>query len=365
MLKSSFGFIFIIIIAASVFVPIDLPYGFNSTAKVFPLQRWVLQKGQDGILVASLHDYKTGIMKDYTSFEFDRGDIINIKFNPLHNERKVEAGQQIASILSNTLGEQIIKLESQLMIEEANLENVRTGEKIQIIDRAQEEVALAEEQIRISEEALDLQSKNYNRYKKLYEEGVIALAELEVYENNLNQAHISVDVAKSRVEVSKTNIEVNNTGEKPEQILLFETRINAIKNQIEFLNQKNGNFSIDAPISGKLSFETDSFGDRIIIEDTTQHILLIPIKIKDREYVNQQSQIDIDLVGVDSTIQATLVEVSSKIEKLNNDLVVLAKASVDGDVGFINSGMPVRCKVNCGKITPYEYLRRSVKVEIK
>jgi len=90
----SIGIIMIILIVASVFVPVDIPYAFDSTAKVYPLQEWVIHKRPDGSMVSTLHNHKTGLLKDYASYQFDRGDIVNIQFNPNRiAESQIDSGE--------------------------------------------------------------------------------------------------------------------------------------------------------------------------------------------------------------------------------------------------------------------------------
>ncbi|MFK8104864.1 MAG: HlyD family secretion protein [Saprospiraceae bacterium] len=352
MIKSSVGLFLLIAIVASVFVPVELPYAFDSTAKVYPLQKWVLQKSPDGSLISSLHNYKTGLMKDYASYQFDRGDVVNIKFN--ENQilgTKVDSGTLIANITSNSLQEDIVQLKNRIAIERANLTKELAGQKPETIRKGEEEVILAKQQ-------LDLERKYFDRAEQMFKEGLISRAEFEDKENNFKGAQI-------RVELAQKNITVLDTGEKPEQISLIRTRINALDKEIAFLQNTSNNYTITSPIGGKVRFETDLQGDRLIIEDSTEHILFIPVKLEDRDFVGLDSKVELKVLGSDSIVLAQLIEVSNKVEVIYNNLVVLAKASVKGSAGLLSTGMPIRCKVTCGSVTPKEYLKRAINVDLK
>ena len=69
--------------------------------------------------------------------------------------------------------------------------------------------------------------------------------------------------------------------------------------------------------------------------------------------------------GSDTLVQAELISISDKVEILNRNVVVIAKASVHGDVPGLSSGMPVKCKITTGKVLPIEYMKRSMKIESK
>ncbi|MEM9821022.1 MAG: hypothetical protein AAF985_08115, partial [Bacteroidota bacterium] len=328
------------------------PYTFESTGKVYPLQQWVLQKNQDGSLLSTLHNYKSGLLKDYSSFQFDRGDLINIRFNPGQIvESKVDSGALIATIGSNMLAERLIRLQNDLSIEQANLSKALAGRKPEIVDKAAEELILAKQE-------LQLRKKQYERAKEMHEEGILAFADFERAEGVYQQT-------QTRVSVAEENISVITTGERPEQINFIKAKIVSIQKEIAFLQMTNDSYNIFTPIAGSIGFETTPQADKLIIEDTTERILYIPVKVSDRDFIDKNTIIELSIVGQDTLVPAKLVEVGKKVEILNRNVVVLAKASVAGNVPGLATGMPVKCKVSCGHVKPMEYMKRSMKVELK
>ncbi len=352
MFKGSIGIIMIILIVASVFVPVDIPYAFDTTAKVYPRQEWVIHKRPDGSMVSTLHNHKTGLLKDYSSYQFDRGDIVNIQFNPNRiAESQIDSGELIAVIQSNLLNGQLIALENEKNIEKANLLRAQAGSKPEIISQAKEELHLAEQE-------LEIQKLKIARAQDMLNEGLLARADFENTENDFKQA-------KNALVVAQEKIEVVTSGDRPAEVEYIKSKIASLRNQLAFLKTSTDNYTIHSPIAGKISFETGIDGDRMIIADTTEHILIIPIKLRDRDFIGENTTVELSILGQDTLIPATLIGVNEKVEILNRNVVVLAKAMVSGDIPGMASGMPIKCKVTCGSVKPLEYLKRSTNLELK
>jgi len=352
MFKGAIGIILIILIIASVFVPIDIPYAFDSTAKVYPLQQWVIHKRPDGSLVSTLHNHKTGLLKDYSSYQFDRGDIVNIQFNPNQiSESKIDSGELIAVIQSNLLNGQLVSLENEKNIEKANLLRTRAGAKPEIVSQAREELHLAEQE-------LEIQKLKIARAEDMLNEGLLARAEYENIENDFKQANNALVVAREKILVA-------TSGDRPEEVEYIKSRIASLRNQIDFLKTSTDNYTIHSPIAGKISFETALDGDRMMIQDTTEHILIIPVKLRDRDFMDENTVIELSILGQDTLVPAKLLGLNDKVEIINRNVVVLAKASVSGNIPGLASGMPVKCKVTCSAVRVLEYLKRSANLELK
>jgi len=352
MFKGFIGIILVILIIASVFVPIDVPYAFDSTAKVYPLQQWVIHKRPDGSLVSTLHNHKTGLLKDYSSYQFDRGDIVNIQFNPNQiSESKIDSGELIAVIQSNLLNGQLVSLENEKNIEKANLLRTRAGAKPEIVSQAREELHLAEQE-------LEIQKLKIARAEDMLNEGLLARAEYENIENDFKQANNALVVAREKILVA-------TSGARPEEVEYIKSRIASLRNQIDFLKTSTDNYTIHSPIAGKISFETALDGDRMMIQDTTEHILIIPVKLRDRDFMDENTVIELSILGQDTLVPAKLLGLNDKVEIINRNVVVLAKASVGGNIPGLASGMPVKCKVTCSAVRVLEYLKRSTNLELK
>lgn len=348
MLKEATGFLIVVFLVGSIFLPIDIPYAFESTAKVFPLQEWSVVKRPDGSLVSTLHHYQTGLLRDFSSFQFDRGDVIQVQFNKeLLAKPSVDSGALIATILSNTLDGRLVELENEKAIETANLKRTQAGAKPELIQQVKEELRLAEEEV-------NLRQLQLTRAEEMLKNELIARSEYEVAENALVQSQNALVVAKEKISVA-------TSGEKPEQVAYIESKIQSIQKEIDFLNTTTGNYAIYTPIGGKVTYKSDAAGDQIIIEDASERIILLPIRLRDRDYIDENTKFEFSVPGIDSLLTADLVGIEEKVEYINNDVVVIAKLLMNKGLNKLATGMPLRCKVTCEEVRPIEYFKRSAR----
>ncbi|MCB9277035.1 MAG: hypothetical protein H6564_23585 [Lewinellaceae bacterium] len=333
----------LLLIAGMAFVPIDIPYTIGSMAKILPAREWVLSSGQDGYLSIALHDHVSGKLKLSEGFQSERGDFVRVEFSD--TVQYISKGDAVATIVSSKLDEQLNSLRAQLAVEMSNHDVVATGEKEQLLGQLQEEINLYRE-------GFILQKKNYERSKKLLEEGIIAVAEMERAENAYNEAARKVEVAEKALRVAAT-------GQKKESVFLVSTRIASLKKQIAFLEEKQKLFSITAPFDGLVRIESTATGDRLIIEDTTASVLAIPVRRKDSRFVYPGQHIQVKLEGSSAIIDCSVLSVGAEVEFLDRDEVVALKALTKAK--NLPSGMPVRCEARCDSVRVPEFLSRSIR----
>jgi hypothetical protein len=351
-LKRYSGFIILILLAALVFSPIEVPFSVDSVAKALPARQWILFKGLDGSLTATLHDHRSGVMKGAEGYQFDRGDLVQMHFNESWQSGTcVRAGEKVATITSNFLNERLVQLKNLLAIEQANLNILTTGEKQQIIKQLEEGVNLAKEN-------LLLQQKNKERAELLIKDGLISQMELDIAQNAYEQAIIQIRLAEKALEVGAT-------GEKQEAIALSQSTIDSYKKEIAFLEARQNQYVITAPFEGVIRFESGLDGERLYVEDTSAFVFFIPIRFKDSRYVQPGQQMDLRLLDTGMTVSSTIMGMDSKVHLLLNEpeAVVIARAVVTEGKEKLPSGMPLRCRVYCGNVRLKEFLRRSIQWE--
>jgi hypothetical protein len=344
-MKRYSGIILLALLIAAAFAPIKVPYTLESVAKVLPARQWILTRGADGALTVTLHDHRSGLLEEAEGYQFDRGDLVQMEFNAADSLRHfAREGEILAAITSNRLEEQLTALKNQLRVEKANLGVVSTGEKQELIRQLTEEVRLAEENLK-------LQKKMYDRGKVLYEEGVIALSEFEQVEN----AH---DAAILAVRVAREALEVGNTGEKVETVTLANEQIEALQQQIAFFEDKQRRYLLHAPFDGSVRSEITLEGDRILLEDTAASILLIPLRLKDARYVEAGQEIVVKLPDREQEFASSVLNVGAQVQLLGSEQVVVVKALTREKE--LPGGVPMRCRIDCGKVRISEFLKRSV-----
>lgn len=352
MIKSFSGILLIVLVVASIWTPVELPFTVESTALVYPLQSWELQKNPDGTLLGNLRNHKNGQLQDYSSYQFERGDVIQINFaKDAALFGQVDSGALMASIASNALSQNLIQLENDLRVEKAQLESARTGQKPEI----QKE---AEEKVRLQEEALVIREQQLKRSEALTKEGLFAQAQ---YEKDLNQ----YEQAKINIQLAKEQLAVVSTGEKPEDIKLIESRIAALQKQIDFQLNTSGLYRIYSPIAGEVRYESNATGDKLIVDNTSTYIFQIPVKLKDTKLIEIGAPVEWSPLFADTTYQARLTSWGTKVEILNQEQVVMAQAEMPGPIEGLIYGMPVRCAINIGKVTPLEYFKQSMDIKLR
>ncbi len=311
-------------------------------AKALPVRQWIMVKNIDGSLTAALNNHLTGAISQAESYEFDRGDLVNMHFL----NGSVKTGEPVVSISSNRLSEQLVALRTELEVETANLKVIATGEKQELIRQLRQEVNLAKSE-------LDLYQKQLNRARQTYAEGLISEQELEIAENAFDQAEVRIRVAEEALKVA-------DTGEKSEAREMAASRIASLREQINFLEKKETQYAIPAPFDGRVRFEQSILeGDRLFLEDTTASILFIPVKLKDVQFIEPGQNITLTWIDQSRTFESKVLEVSNQVELVNLDQLVITVKALTYEKNLA-SGLPIRCRINCGNVRVLEFLRRSV-----
>ncbi len=347
-MKRYSGIIILLLLAAVVFAPVDVPFTVESVARVLPARQWALLKSPDGSLSATYYDHRTGLVSNQEGYQFDRGDLVQVRFN--HNWKTgsgIRAGETVATITSNTLGEELMRLKNQLAVEQANLGVVASGEKPQVITQLEEEINLAKAD-------LELRKKMLERNRQLHADGLIAAMQLEQAENAYNES-------LARVRVAEKTLQVSATGEKQETVSLASSKIASLQKEIRFLENKQSKYALTAPFDGQVRFEATPEGDRLLVEDASTVILQIPVRLRDSRFVQPGQDIELQLVDNQTRIVATILEVGARVEILNREQVVIVKAAAGGYGASLPPGMPVRCRIDCGKVRVAEFLKRSIR----
>lgn len=343
------------LLIALAYLPLDVPFALDSVARVLPARQWVLSHAADGTLSAVVYDHHTGMVRRQEGYQFDRGDMVQMRF---HDGWKVgtriKAGEIVATIASNRLSEQLVQLKNQLAVEQANLGVVASGQKPQVIAQLEEEISLARADV-------ELRRKSLERTKQLQADGLIAALAVEQAENTLHDA-------EARVRLAEKSLAISASGEKPETVTVTSSRIASLQKEIEFLENKRSKYVITAPFAGEVRIENTPEGDRLLVEDTTALIVQIPIRLRDLRYLQQGQQLELQLVDRQATAQATVLEIGKRVEIVSFEQVVIVKAlvtqSAEQSAAMFSPGAPVRCRVVCERVRLLEYLRRSIRWQL-
>lgn len=341
------------LLIALAYVPLDVPFTLDSVARVLPARQWVLTHAAAGTLAASVYDHRTGSVRGQEGYQFDRGDLVQMRFQEnWKSGTRVKAGETVATILSNRLSEQLVQLKNQLAVEEANLGVATTGQKPQVLAQLEEEISLAKADV-------ELRRKTLERLNQLQGDGLISALQLE-------QAETALHDAEARVRLAEKSLAISASGEKQEMVTVTSSRIAALQKEIEFLENKRSKYVITAPFAGEVRFENAVEGERLLVEDTTALIVQIPIRLRDQQYLQPGQQIELQLIERRASAQATVLEISKRVEVVGFEQVVIVKALVaqsaeQSAATMFSPGAPVRCRVLCDRVRVVEFLRRSIR----
>ncbi|MCB0519218.1 MAG: hypothetical protein H6577_26335 [Lewinellaceae bacterium] len=336
------------VLALLAFSPVDIPFTLDTMCRSMPLQEWALLKDPNGTLSISWNDHLTGAVKSSQTFNFERGDVVEVQFNPSIAGGKgcaVLPGDTLAILTSSQLGERLVQLKNQLAIEKANLQVVATGQKPQIIKQLEAEIALAEENS-------SLKQKQFERTRQLFAEGLVAKTDLEAAENAYQEAHIQVDIAKKALAAA-------DTGDKQESQRLAGSQVASLQQEINFLENRQGRLAITAPFGGLARFEQTPLGDKLVLEDTAATVLLAPVQLRHSRYfqVGMETELTLAASQLPTATVARVAEIGDRVEVLDRRQVVFAKLVTSAKMP---KGTPFRCRLSGGEVRVSEFLRRSL-----
>lgn len=343
--RSLFIGILVLVIFTLLFaLPINLEYKLKVQGKLLPVKEWMMYKGTDGRLTSILTDYKLGINQSYDVTLFDRGDAIQfVLSSALHSGASIRIKDTIALVYSNEIERQIENLKGQIISAQALLSLNLTGEKEAIINQEKNNLVYAEKKATEQKKILD-------RLEALYKKGLASQEEYEVAKgtNELNQ--INILIAESRLNSVQT-------GSKAEQISYIKSQISALEKELTVIKKRYEGFTLLSPISGVVNRKTNS-DTLIIISDTTEFVIISPIKIQDKKFIFPLQKVEIYLNNVLQDVKAHIIEVSSKVQILNGYQVVTALTSIESKSSDLMPGLFIDCYINTGSLTPIQYLER-------
>ena len=326
-------------------IPFKIPYTFKSTARIYPSQEWVLMTGQDDSFISVIYDNKTNVINNLTNYKFERGDIAELNINPqLISGQQINKGDTIAFIHSFDIENELTELRSEIEVEKASLNVLKSGEKVSIINEAEKKYDYAIQQLKLDE-------KTFLRQQTLFQDSVISAAEFDQVENVYQLAKINLNILENELLSLKS-------GDKPSEINLINEKINSIKINIEILENQKDQYFIISPRSGIINF-SPALGQYFSISDNNEYILKIAIQLKNRKHLDSLSSINFEIAGDNAINSASLLQINDKVESIGSHQIFFIKAIADNNDN-ISRGMAVQCKIACDDVSLFEYCMRTM-----
>ncbi len=312
--------------------------------QVYPIEEWVLTRGNNGQIISSMMNYERGHTAQYSLNQFERGEFISLKFsNKLNNEEFINKGDTIASIISSEVEDQLISLIGDLDVAKANLKTKNVGQKKSVIKEAAN-------RLKYTEEKIEEHKVLFQRISSLYAKGLSSQAEYETQKWALDLLEIEKQIYKSELENA-------STGVKQEEIDLIESRISSIKSRLSFLRNRKNNLTIISPLSGyaKNIFSTDTL---LAVINNKEIILKVPVKVEDIDLIKKGMNLKVNVSNLEKEFSGLVVFISPEVRFLNNRQVVFVSVKMDNSEEKLLPGMVKEINLEIKQIKLYEYLER-------
>ncbi len=248
-------------------------------AEVSPRSEWIMARGRNDQIISSVMNNQTGVMTDMKILQFDRGEAMSLRFSKtFENSKRIFAGDTIAQLTSSDLNEQIVSIENELSIAKATLAAGVTGEKEAVI----KELLKSKD---ANSYKLQTQRKIKERNEALHSQKLISDNEYELSLQEFKQLEFNGLILDAKIE-SVT------TGDKPEVISLFQTKIKSFERTLEVLKNRKLGMVIVSPITGTVipSFNSDTLLSVIDVENI---ILKVPLKLTEVAFFHEGDSISV------------------------------------------------------------------------
>lgn len=337
--------LFIIILAVVIyFLPVNLPLNLSVRAKILPASEWTVAKNDNGQIVTILFDNKSGVSRNYSVSNFERGDDVRLIFrSDLKLNSFVTTSDTIAKFYSNEIERQLTALNGSLDVAKASLILNQTGDKESLIK-------MAEEQLSFQKKNAEEQRKILIRQEQLYQKKLISQEEYEISKGTAELNDLQIAIANA-------NLETFRTGQKSEQIDFIRSQIAAFENEIKILEKRFADFNIVPAINGTIS--KLSFGDTLLsIQNTDEYFLMIPVNFKNQKYISVNQQVSFYSEINQTDFNGKIISVNTSVQYLVGEPVIIVIASIENKKQPLNTGLITECEIHCGSFPIAAHLKR-------
>lgn len=337
--------LFLIILAVVIyFLPVNLPLNLSARAKILPASEWIVARNDNGQIFTRLFDNRSGLSKNYSVSNFERGDDVRLIFrSDLKINSVVTTKDTIAKLYSNEIERQLTALKGSLEVAKASLKLNQTGDKASL-------VKMAEEQLAFQKKNAEEQRKILFRQEQLYQKKLISQEEYEISKGTAELNDLQIAIANA-------NLETVRTGEKTEQIDFINSQIKSFENEIAILEKRTADFNIVPAIDGTIS--KLSIGDTLlIIQNTDDYFLMIPVNLKNQKYISIGEQVSFYSETDQTEFYGKIISINNSVEYLLGEPVIIVTAEIKNDNKPLNTGLITECKIHCGNMSIADHIKR-------
>ena len=335
----------VVLAAALLLAPVEIPDSVTGMGRVLPAQEWVLVRTASGAVTATLRDHRTGAVSTTFAAEPARGDAVRFDLGPAASQEAVEAGEVVGTVASGEAALRLSAVRGQIEQAEAELALSGVGAKRETVEASQQEVGRAEA-------ALDQAKMRAARQRELFAGGLTSAQALE-------EAESAVQLAKAGVSAAKALVAATRAGDRPEEAAVVRARIGALEREARSLMQRERMGTLASPISGRVGrvFSPDTL---LLVADTSAYRVLLPIRWSDRDRVRVGSSVTLDVASEGAAPEARVVDVRQAAAPRAGQAYLVATAEVVSGRGQLVPGLLVPCVIEAEPKTPLAHLRTAL-----
>lgn len=148
----------------------------------------------------------------------------------------IKQGQIIARLESNDLEAQLKQAEADLQVAQQRYAELIAGSRSQEVEQASAKLELAEANLRVA-------AANLERYKKLYQQGIVPAQQLDSAQNDY-------DVRQAETRNAREAFGLVKEGPRPETAAVLRGEINQAMTKVDFYKTQLKNAQIESPLTG-------------------------------------------------------------------------------------------------------------------
>lgn len=171
----------------------------------------------------------------------------------------VKKGQVLTRLETSALNAQYQQAKALLEIARQQVNIAKSGAR-------PEEIAQLKEQETASLTAFQTTEDNYNRQKKLFQDGVIP-------QSAFDQALAARDASKAQLESIRLSLKMAQTGARPEDLKIASLSVESAQNQVNALGATIGYASVRAPFDGIVNLRNYEVGEYAGLGDALFEII--------------------------------------------------------------------------------------------
>lgn len=332
----------IIILSISGVFPVSISYSIKVPAQIVPIREYVLNRTNDGSLLFTQFDYSGNSLQKYQVFEIERGDIGQFYLNPtLSKKTAISEGDTIGQFTSNNTSRELAALQGKLSAEKQSLYVLLSGEKPSLVNELRQKLNFTAKQV-------EEQRKILERKRDLFRKGLISEQENEISETDYEL----LQIAEKKAQAELTSV---LTGAKESEIKYMQSRIQALEQEIEVLENKRRSMTLIAPFSGKL-LQTFSSDTILVVVDTTAYVARMLVKLRDYYYLRPHSPVQFAIPLLSKKIEANLNNFNPVVRVMNGSQFMYVSAIVKS--AEMVPGIIAMASVKSIKLTIPAYLKK-------